>query len=320
MWTDNRLAWNSNDYDGLTGLTFSPRDLWLPDLSFYNAAAAKDIPIEVMNRLVVTPDGGVLLIMPFDMPFSCDANLRYWPDDTHDCLLKIGSWTHSGYIIDLRVKEGLAPQINNDTSDPTDWRLDDSSITRETMHYACCEEPYYDARVMLRVSRQAPLYTWLIKVPAACLILLTMVVFVMPPGAGEKITFGGICVLLNLVFLVFTNDTVRSAPTHTPLLAGPAVSTPKCSGAVRGMTAASWWSPRGWCGRPRGPYLSPPHRAPSSLRSRLRLGPLGYVRSQWQSGANTPLASGCGRGAACNLTSSPEYPLGTIKKGTSSMC
>ncbi|KAK8393225.1 hypothetical protein O3P69_013319 [Scylla paramamosain] len=224
-WTDPRLMWDDYDWDGIRKLSFSSGDLWLPDITFYNAAEADDMPLIPKTRLAVSNNGGVIFINPFDMAFSCVADLAYWPHDTHECRLKLGSWTHDGYTIEFSVGDALTTKLGSEvtvsrdgTMDTLSWEILNTAVKREELHYACCDEPYINLEVLFILQRKASIYNWLVKAPAACLILLTMVVFVLPPGAGEKITFGGICLLLNLLFLVFAHGTVNNAPNTTPLL------------------------------------------------------------------------------------------------------
>ncbi|XP_050688037.1 acetylcholine receptor subunit alpha-type acr-16-like [Eriocheir sinensis] len=223
MWNDPRLTWDPEAHSGITKLAVSPKDVWLPDLSVYTSADAASTFMDTsVSQVIIYPTGEVLQVPPIDFVYSCEADLTYWPHDEHICKLIIGSWVNDGYTIDFIPSDGLKPTVEDDEEQQRarmEWWVAESSTTeRKSKYYDCCTEPYVSLTANLLLQRCAPAFTWLVKIPAVCFSLLTLVIFLLPPDAGEKITFGGICMLLHLLFLVFVSDTVRSAPTHTPLI------------------------------------------------------------------------------------------------------
>lgn len=42
LWTDSRLAWNPEDYDGITKLQVPADQIWIPDITLLNAAEATE--------------------------------------------------------------------------------------------------------------------------------------------------------------------------------------------------------------------------------------------------------------------------------------
>lgn len=56
------------------------------------------------ERLVnVSYTGRVLFVASVQLHYSCVVDLTYWPHDTHNCTLVMGSWHHSGASIDLQI-------------------------------------------------------------------------------------------------------------------------------------------------------------------------------------------------------------------------
>ena len=47
---------------------------------------------------------------------------------------------------------------------------------------------------------------------------MTIIVFLLPPNAKEKIIFGGICLLLNGYFIEYVGSLTDFAPEHSPLI------------------------------------------------------------------------------------------------------
>lgn len=62
-------------------------------------------------RVVVYSSGEVLYVPPLDLHYSCVADLAYWPHDTHECTLTIGSWVHDANSIDLKLNDGVKVEV-----------------------------------------------------------------------------------------------------------------------------------------------------------------------------------------------------------------
>lgn len=62
-------------------------------------------------RVILSPDGKVLHVPSLDLHYSCVADLTYWPHDTHNCSLKIGSWVHSGSLIDIAIAANFTEEV-----------------------------------------------------------------------------------------------------------------------------------------------------------------------------------------------------------------
>jgi hypothetical protein len=56
------------------------------------------------NAIVLSPDdGSVMWVPPTRLTAHCHLTYADWPYDSHECMLKFGSWTHDGYHLDLRA-------------------------------------------------------------------------------------------------------------------------------------------------------------------------------------------------------------------------
>ncbi|XP_071548424.1 neuronal acetylcholine receptor subunit alpha-3-like [Panulirus ornatus] len=224
-WTDPRLVWADEDHPGLDYVGMDPQEIWRPDLTLYNAADMDSYVIKPKTSALVYPSGQVLYVPPFKLHFKCLMDLTYWPHDAHKCVLKIGSWIYHGKKIDLRVT-GDAPKFKFDetllpsavNSSTSKWVVQEATMILEEKTYPCCTEVYPSALISVVVRRNASAHMWTVKIPVVCLTLLTLVLFLLPPDAGEKVTLGGLCLTLNMLFIAYTNHVVSYAPTHAPLI------------------------------------------------------------------------------------------------------
>lgn len=224
-WEDLRLVWSLEDNMEVGIMGMDPEDIWTPDLTIFNAAESSKHTTHSHMPTIVYPDGSVLNVPSVNLRFTCVMDLTYWPHDTHNCSLEIGSWVHNGHQLDMQLEaSGLEVNINSGVGEGgknlslTEWKLEAAKLSRTVKTLRCCDEPYVAINVNIRVTREAPVFAWTVKMPAACLTLLTVVVFLLPPAAGEKIVFGGLCLLLDTVFIGYCTFVVGHAPTHTPLI------------------------------------------------------------------------------------------------------
>ncbi|KAK7024370.1 hypothetical protein SK128_021933 [Halocaridina rubra] len=224
-WVDPRLSWLPEDYSGINKLTVPNTLLWKPDLDIFNSANFEKSLVFGNTLLTISADGSVLFVPPVKLHFTCPMDLTYWPHDTHNCTCIIGSWVHDGFDIDLQLMDDkpsvdLPQLLTGDGLNLTrvPWDLVDASIARDVKKYNCCEAPYVTIHMSLMVTRNAPAYAWIIKGPALGLSVLTLVIFMLPPAAGEKVIFGVLCLLLDMIFIAYTSFIITMAPSHVPLI------------------------------------------------------------------------------------------------------
>lgn len=61
---------------------------------------------------------------------------------------------------------------------------------RNVLRYDCCPEEYIDITFSVQIRRRKLYYVFNLVVPCLMLNLLSLIVFTMPPDAGEKVTCG----------------------------------------------------------------------------------------------------------------------------------
>ncbi|XP_047487492.1 neuronal acetylcholine receptor subunit alpha-3-like [Penaeus chinensis] len=220
-WQDDRLIWDEAKYAGVDVLSVPVDMLWTPDVATYNSPSIEDMRAIDNQPMVVKSTGSVLWIPPAKLRASCGADIRLWPRDTHVCNITIGSWTQSGLMVDFDIQS--QPEFKYWTGKETNmtgstWEVLEANSTKESKQYPCCPDIYIDVSLSLKLRRYAPSSTTTIFVPALCLSLLTLIVFLLPPSAGEKVTIGGFCLVLDLIFLIYVSTTIGVTRSTTPLL------------------------------------------------------------------------------------------------------
>lgn len=49
--------------------------------------------------------GKVISVHPTQYNIHCDMDMKYWPYDVQTSTLKLGSWMHSGNVLNLTIDE-----------------------------------------------------------------------------------------------------------------------------------------------------------------------------------------------------------------------
>ncbi|KAK8401125.1 hypothetical protein O3P69_002704 [Scylla paramamosain] len=224
-WKDPRLTWDPSKYMNISYVDLPHSAIWKPDISMYNSpesAAFQDLGESLAN---VSHTGQVHIVAGIKMQYFCVVDLTYWPHDNHNCTLQMGSWRYNKAGIDLELVEDkprmeALTRLNPDGGNLTRgwWRLVNSSMARYEEHFDCCPDPFVSIRMYLVLTRDAPAFQWTVKMPVVALCILTFIMFLLPPCAGEKLIFGGICLILDVLFIAYSSITVSHAPSHTPLI------------------------------------------------------------------------------------------------------
>ncbi|RXG58789.1 Neuronal acetylcholine receptor subunit alpha-7, partial [Armadillidium vulgare] len=107
-WTDSRLKWDYKDYGGLKSAHFGDGELWKPDIHVYNNAEGSEIDHYGDVHLLVSSTGKIRWVPPVIMKVPCAVNLKFWPFDTQECKIVLGSWTTHGWQVNLEMSRNTS--------------------------------------------------------------------------------------------------------------------------------------------------------------------------------------------------------------------
>uniref|UniRef100_A0A1I8HTP0 Neuronal acetylcholine receptor subunit alpha-7 n=1 Tax=Macrostomum lignano TaxID=282301 RepID=A0A1I8HTP0_9PLAT len=140
---------------------------------------------------------------------TCKIDITWFPFDTQKCELKFGSWTYDGGTVDLRFKcddpnldttekilkdpKNCSEKGSGDIStyvESGEWNLEGLPGVRTSILYDCCPLPYIDLKFYLLIRRRKLYYVFNLIGPCSFLSSLALLSFIIPPDAGEKVSFG----------------------------------------------------------------------------------------------------------------------------------
>ena len=115
VWTDPRLSWDPEDYNGLDKVWLFVADgtgsgevseLWTPDLELWNMQTSMQTSF-TNTYASVSPDGSVFWSRPGHLIPVCKfRGLHDFPFDKLVCVAEIGSWAVSGKYLKLELYNG----------------------------------------------------------------------------------------------------------------------------------------------------------------------------------------------------------------------
>ncbi|KAL7021449.1 hypothetical protein ACKWTF_011875 [Chironomus riparius] len=223
-WNDYKLKWNPDDYGGVDTLHVPSEHIWLPDIVLYNNADG-NYEVTIMTKAILHHTGKVLWKPPAIYKSFCEIDVEYFPFDEQTCLMKFGSWTYDGYMIDLRhllqSPDSDVIDVGIDLQDyyiSVEWEILKVPAVRNEKFYSCCEEPYPDIIFNITIRRKTLFYTVNLIIPCVGISMLSVLVFYLPSDSGEKISLC-ISILLSLtVFFLLLVEIIPPTSLTVPLL------------------------------------------------------------------------------------------------------
>ncbi|XP_071531407.1 neuronal acetylcholine receptor subunit alpha-7-like isoform X2 [Panulirus ornatus] len=185
-WKDVNLRWNESDYGGVKDLRIPPYKIWKPDVLMYNSAD-EGFDGTYQTKVVVSSSGGCLYIPPGIFKSTCKIDITWFPFDDQRCKMKFGSWTYSGWQLDLQLQS----EDGGDLSDfikNGEWDLIGCPGKRNAIYYKCCPEPYVDVTFEIVIRRRTLYYFCNLILPCVLIASMAVLGFTLPPDCGEKLS------------------------------------------------------------------------------------------------------------------------------------
>ena len=138
-----------------------------------------------------------------------------FPFDTQSCEFRFTSWAYGANQLNLTQSERLP--LTSTYANVGVWELLNVEVTRESNAYG--ESIAYPELSYLIHLRRKPLYFLLhIFIPCVLLSLLNLMVFLMPPESGEKISLGVTNLLSLILFQQLIGSFLPPTSENTPII------------------------------------------------------------------------------------------------------
>ncbi|KAF5406387.1 Neuronal acetylcholine receptor subunit alpha-7 [Paragonimus heterotremus] len=225
-WDDYHFKWDPKDFGNVSVLNLPYTAVWRPDILLYNCADEK-FDRTFPTNTIMNYTGQVQWMPPGLFKSTCNIDILWFPFDRQNCTLKFGSWTYNGDQIDFRLKcintsqpdcTEVGPVDQSEYLQNGEFHLIDASVHRTAQLYECCPYYFIDIKMYIILQRRALYYVFNLIVPCLLISGMSLMVFMLPPDAGEKISLG-VTILLSLtMFLQLVADKLPQTSESIPLI------------------------------------------------------------------------------------------------------
>ncbi|KAL4227369.1 Neuronal acetylcholine receptor subunit alpha-7 [Mactra antiquata] len=215
-WRAANLRWDPREYGGIDVIRIPAKQVWRPDILMYNSADEK-FDGTYHSNVVVKSDGSCDWIPPGMFRSTCSIDISWFPFDDQKCELKFGSWTHDGRYLDLQMADASGGDISSFIRNG-EWELIGVPVKRNVQEYECCPEFYIDLTYTIHIRRRTLYYGFNIIIPCLLISSMSLLLFLLPPDAGEKISLGVTILLSLMVFLLLVAETMPPTSDALPLI------------------------------------------------------------------------------------------------------
>nr|CAD7266455.1 unnamed protein product [Timema shepardi] len=224
-WKDELLQWNPEDYEGVAELQLISSSIWVPDIALYSMVDMSSFTTFLLDaRCIVDNRGMVRCVPPTVYQALCVADLTKWPFDSHHCVLRLGSWGHTGEHINLTfLGEGVSIKDKYTFKNPSygrflystseyepnrEWELLNLNATwrvqRGTNHtFPTVVYDFY-------LKRHAGVPAAVVLVPAIVLATLTLLSFWIEAGSSSRISLCSMNVFAHCLYLQYVGFQIPS--------------------------------------------------------------------------------------------------------------
>ena len=148
---------------------------------------------------------------------TCDIDIRYFPFDEQACLIQIGAWAYSSARMNLTNLSDVV--MTHEFRLNGEWEVYSSIAEWKETILPCCPDKHYPyVEFTLYLRRRYTFYIMNIILPCTLLSVLVMIVFCLPPDAGEKISLGISVLLAFTVFLLMVAENIPRTSLHVPIM------------------------------------------------------------------------------------------------------
>ena len=179
--------------------------------TFYHETFTRDFRVDLHHT------GRVLWSFGGNFATTCTLDMTYYPFDIQKCDIVIDNWAYTSDAVDL--VNSTSDVHMQDFSVNGEWDLVDTKVKRSTY-----EEDTHPGKLFPRVTfslflHRKPLY-YFINIVTPCLfcIIISIMVFWLPPDSGEKVSLGITVLLAFSVFQLVVADNTPKTSDFTPLL------------------------------------------------------------------------------------------------------
>ncbi|XP_070574562.1 neuronal acetylcholine receptor subunit beta-3-like [Ptychodera flava] len=213
-WTDYYLRWDPANFSGINYLIIPYDYVWKPDIALYNSATGQ-FTIPELGIVSLSCNGTVHYTPPAIFKSPCPISTRYFPFDVQKCRLRFGPWEHTTDMLEITPFISHVDTVNY--MENSEWEL--LSTSMETEIFSEDSDDQYSIVDCILVLKRRPLYYVINMVlPGVVLAVLSILVLLLPPESGEKMSYGVSLLISVSVLNLMVAEKIPASSNTVPLL------------------------------------------------------------------------------------------------------
>ncbi|XP_033112742.1 neuronal acetylcholine receptor subunit alpha-9-like [Anneissia japonica] len=215
-WQDELISWDPFEYD-IDCVSLPAHSIWKPDITLYNNRDENYKHFLPEATVHVCFDGSATYSAYSIFRSSCNMNIKYYPSDDQTCNLRLSSWNHNEFELDINPQLRVLDQ-NELFNDNGVWKLEGVDAWREIEGYKSFSNPYVYAVFSIHLKRRHEFHCRFILIPYYFCSFLISFMFFIPFESGEKLSFGITSVLAMTVFQQFVAFSLPPVGNQSPVV------------------------------------------------------------------------------------------------------
>lgn len=179
-WRDEHLRWDPKEYMNIDRMHFDEQDIWVPDIKVFNTDETSNVHPFGEVPILVDNDGRTYWFPPTHIRVPCDLDLSLWPSDEHECVIRMGSWTHRGEQLDTQLLEHNGTAVSLDVYEKNNrWELLKVEGKRQEITLSD-EDTYYEIDFHFTLKRRARTQAIYITQSTLAMVVVVLASYCLP--------------------------------------------------------------------------------------------------------------------------------------------
>uniref|UniRef100_A0A224Z042 Nicotinic acetylcholine receptor invertebrate n=1 Tax=Rhipicephalus zambeziensis TaxID=60191 RepID=A0A224Z042_9ACAR len=215
-WKDKRVGWDPKNYGGVDSVFLNSTEIWTPsiiELSPLELGRPRDAMVSL------TSAGEATWCPLYSISAICEADMSDFPFDRHKCSAAFTNAIAQEKVVNLT----LAGQPTLPEQEHSEFAVLSIEGERSLLSFNMGEFEYPEISFHVLLERRTSLHLFTVLLPTVAVVLLSLLVFWLPPESERKLTLIGAALLTSLLLLYRADDIVSgssSVPRIVKVLGG----------------------------------------------------------------------------------------------------
>jgi hypothetical protein len=212
VWNDVRMQWVTGKYGGLTEITVSRDDVWIPELILSSPSNKVKSLGASSDRIRFSNDGTAEWLPGGLIQSICSVNSRNYPFDTQSCTTTYTSLGYKNEEVNLKAD---MPTVQFDVYSPNAlWDV----VGSEAKSVPLGSSGESDLSFTITIKRKASFVIIHVLLPILMFSLLNVFVFLLVPESGERSGYSITALLAIAVYMTIVSEMLPQTSEPMPII------------------------------------------------------------------------------------------------------